>query len=94
MKTKPKDVYTYICVFSTVITSIILICTFLTMYQFKYISQLFNSYMTLQIAIGITMGLWGIRFIVFDKGRKRLVYSTVCIFILVSILFFIIKLVK
>lgn len=93
MKIKGKDFYTYICVFSTFITSIILIFTFLTMYQFKYMGLSFNSYTTFQGALAVTMGLWGIRFILFDKGKKRIIYSIISFLILFGIIFFMSKLV-
>lgn len=91
---KSKDVITGICITAAMITSIIIICTFLTIYQFFYVGQIFNSYYMLQIWISITMMLWGIRFLLYYKGKERFIYSLICITISVSFIFFIINLVK
>lgn len=93
-KVKQKDIMTAICIAVAMITSGIIICTFLTMYQFFYVGQIFNSYYMLQVSVCITMILWGIRFVLFYKGKERYIYFLICITISVSLLFFINNLVK
>lgn len=93
-KVKSKDIVTAICITSAVITSIIIVSTFLTIYQFFYVGQMFNSYYMLQIGVCITMLLWGIRFLLYYKGRERYIYSSICIIITVVFIFFIINLVN
>ena len=91
---KSKDIMTGICVLAAMITSVIIICTFLTIYQFFYVGQMFNSYYMLQIGVCITMMLWGIRFILYYKGKERFIYSLICITISISFIFFISNLVN
>lgn len=42
---------------SAFITSILIICTFLTTYQFYYVGQIFNSYLPIQLGVCITMAI-------------------------------------
>lgn len=93
-KVKLKDIMTAICITAAMITSGIIICTFLTMYQFFYVGQIFNSYYMLQVSVCITMILCGIRFVLYYKGKERYIYFLICIAISVSLLFFINNLVK
>lgn len=93
-KPKSKDIMTAICMVAAMITSVIIICTFLTTYQFIYVGQMFNSYYILQIGVCITMILWGIRFLLYHKGKERYIYFMICITISISLIFFIINLVK
>lgn len=83
-----RDIFTFMCTLATVISSIIIICTFLTQYQFIYVTYIFSNYLALQIAIFITMTLWSLRFFFYRKGRERLVYSGVCILIAIISMFF------
>jgi len=68
------------------ISSIIVICTFLTTYQFYYVNQIFNSYIPLQFSVSATMAILGIRFIMCKSCEKRYTYCaisfTICIFLL------------
>ncbi|NFG62381.1 MULTISPECIES: hypothetical protein [unclassified Clostridium] len=82
---------TLICGF---ITSILIVCTFLTSYQFCYIDQIFNSYLPVQLGICITMLVLTVRFLLNETGRKRIVYSAFSFTISVSLIFFIVNLVK
>ncbi|MBU3137887.1 hypothetical protein KPL39_16720 [Clostridium gasigenes] len=91
---KSKDIVTAICMTAAMITSVIIICTFLTTYQFFYVGQIFNSYYMLQMGVCITMMLWGIRFLLYHKGKERYIYFLICITISVSLIFFIINLVN
>lgn len=93
-KLKSKDIMTAICMIAAMMTSVIIICTFLTTYQFVYVGQMFNSYYMLQIGVCITMGLWGIRFLLYHKGKERYIYFSICTIISVALIFFIINLVK
>ncbi|SJT82140.1 Uncharacterised protein [Clostridioides difficile] len=76
---------TLICGF---ITSILIVCTFLTSYQFYYVNQIFNSYLPVQLGIFIT------RFMINETGRKRIIYSAFSFTISISLIFFIVNLVK
>ncbi|MBN1066714.1 hypothetical protein [Clostridium sp. ZS1] len=82
---------TLICGF---ITSILIVCTFLTSYQFYYVNQIFNSYLPVQLGIFITMLVLTIRFMINETGRKRIIYSTFSFTISISLIFFIVNLVK
>ncbi|MBW6410525.1 hypothetical protein [Clostridium weizhouense] len=77
---------TLICGF---ISSILIICTFSTSYQFHYFGQIFNSYLPVQIGICITMAVLTLRFILNETGRKRIIYSVFSFIISVSLIFFI-----
>lgn len=59
---------------SAFITSILIICTFLTTYQFYYVGQIFNSYLPIQLGVCITMAILAIRFLINETGKKRIVY--------------------
>jgi len=76
------------------ITSILIICTFTTTYQFYYVSQIFNSYLPIQLGVCITMAILGIRFLLNEMGRKRIIYSAVSFIICISLIFFMMNLVK
>ncbi|ATD55983.1 hypothetical protein [Clostridium chauvoei] len=89
-----KDVFTFICTLAVVITSGIIICTFLTIYQFFIIGQIFNSYFLLQLAISITMALWSIRFFIYRKGKERYIYSGAFMLISIIFIFFMSNLIK
>lgn len=73
---------------SAFITSILIICTFLTTYQFYYVGQIFNSYFPIQLGACITMAILSIRFLVNESGSKRILYSAVSFAIAVCLLFF------
>ncbi|WP_294152630.1 hypothetical protein [uncultured Clostridium sp.] len=73
---------------SAFITSILIICTFLTTYQFYYVGQIFNSYFPIQLGVCITMAILSLRFLVNDNGSRRLLYSAVSFVIAVCLLFF------
>lgn len=79
---------------SAFITSVLIICTFLTTYQFYYVGQIFNSYLPLQMGVCITMAILAIRFLFYETGMRRIVYSTFSIIIAISLIFFMTNLVK
>lgn len=88
---KPRDIYTFICTTAAIITSGIIILTFLTTYHFINTMPIYNSYLPLQIGICITMTLWSIRFLLNKKGREKYYYSLICFIICIICLFFILN---
>lgn len=82
-----KRVITILSPLAAVLTSINIILTLLTTYQFIYISEIFNSYYPIQIGLCATMILWGIRFYLFEKGSKKITYPVIC-FLIASISIF------
>lgn len=64
-------------VISALLTSLSIIFTLLTTYQFIYINQIFNSYHPIQLGIVITMMLWALRFLFHENGEKRYAYSII-----------------
>lgn len=79
---------------SAFITSILIICTFMTTYQFYYVGQIFNSYLPIQFGVCITMAVLAFRFLIIETGRKRLIYFAFSLTISISLIFFMINLVK
>jgi hypothetical protein len=79
---------------SAFITSILIICTFITTYQFYYVGQIFNSYLPIQLGVCITMAILSLRFLIMETGKKRLVYFTFSLTISISLIFFMINLIK
>lgn len=79
---------------SAFITSILIICTFMTTYQFYYVGQVFNSYLPIQLGVCITMAVLALRFLVIETGRKRLIYFAFSLTISISLIFFMMNLVK
>lgn len=76
------------------ITSILIICTFTTTYQFYYVGQIFNSYLPIQLGVCITMTILGVRFLLNETGKKRILYASVSFVIAVSLIFFMVNFVK
>lgn len=93
-KLRFKDIFTIICTIAAIITSLIIIGTFLTTYQFKYLGQMFNSYFMLQLGIIVTMSLWGIRFYIYRRGKEKYIYSGIFFSIALIFIFFMMNLVK
>lgn len=87
-----KNLITIACIVGTIVTSGIIICTILTMYQFKNLGQFFNSYHAMQLSGSITMFLWGLRFLLYYKGKQRYLYSIISFFISIGLIFFLNKL--
>jgi hypothetical protein len=79
---------------SAFITSILIICTFMTTYQFYYVGQVFNSYLPIQLGVCITMAVLALRFLLIETGRKRLIYFAFSLTISISLIFFMMNLVK
>lgn len=68
-------------VISVLVAVIAVGCTFLTSYQFMNINYIFNSYLPVQIALGVMMAVWGIRFWINEYGRRRYVYALISVLI-------------
>ena len=66
-----KKIINVITIISAIITSLVVICTFLTSYQFVYIDLIFNSYKPLQISLAITMLLLATNMIVDERKDKK-----------------------
>lgn len=76
-----------LCIIAATITSIVIICTFLTSYQFYYVGSMFRSYLPIQIGVAITMTLIGIKFLLNENGLKRIIYFLFSMIISMMILF-------
>ena len=76
------------------ITSILIICTFTTTYQFYYVGQIFNSYLPIQLGVCLTMMILGVRFLLNETGKKRILYATLSFVIAISLIFFMVNFVK
>lgn len=76
-------------IISAGITSLLILCTLLTSYQFYYFGQIFNSYMPIQIGTATTMGFLTMRFWKNEYGNKKIIYSalslTISIILILSI---------
>lgn len=70
-----------------ILTTLALILTLLTTYQFVYVKY-FNGYYTLQLSIVVTMIIWSINMIVFRKNFKNIVYPITCVLIACVTMFF------
>ncbi|MGL5379660.1 hypothetical protein [Clostridium sp.] len=93
-KIRFKDIFTFICTLSSIATSGIIICTYLTTYQLWYLGKNFDTYFTLQLGISITMFLWAVRFLLYRKGKERYIYFGICITISMIFTLFMISFVK
>ncbi len=76
------------------ITSVLIICTFTTTYQFYYVGQIFNSYLPIQLGVCLTMTILGVRFLLNETGKKRILYAAISFVIAVSLIFFMVNFVK
>ena len=85
---------TILSIVSATITSITIICTLLTTYQFMFVGQMFNSYVPLQFGVSATMAALGLRFILDKSIEKRILYSGISFAISLSLLYFAINWIK
>ena len=83
-----KKLLAILSIVSAIVTCITIICTLLTTYQFIYVGQIFNSYVPIQIMIIVTMIIWGIKFLINEKGWKRVVYTLISLFTAAGCMFF------
>lgn len=72
---------------ATGVAAVIIMCTFLTSYQFINVNYMFNSYLPMQVALGIMMAIWGLRFWIYENGNKRFVYSAISLSLCLVLLF-------
>ncbi|MDY6012793.1 hypothetical protein [Clostridium sp.] len=84
-----KKIINVLSIASSIISGIVIICTFITSYQFIYISDIFNSYLAVQISVAITMILWALRFWLNEYGRKKFFHTSISLAIVVALIFFI-----
>lgn len=84
-----KKIINALSIASSIISGIVIICTFITSYQFIYISDIFNSYLAVQISVAITMILWALRFWLNEYGRKKFFHTSISLAIVVALIFFI-----
>lgn len=84
-----KKAINMLSIASSIIACVVIICTFITSYQFVYLGQMFDSYLAVQVTVAITMLLWAVRFWMNEYGRKRLFHTFVSLAIAVSLIFFI-----
>ncbi|MBD7913125.1 MULTISPECIES: hypothetical protein [Clostridium] len=68
------------------ITSVLIMCTILTSYQFIYIGQLFYSYMPIQIGVATTMIFLAARFWLNENGIKKIGYTALSLSISIILL--------
>lgn len=84
-----KKIINPLSIASSVIAGIVIICTFITSYQFIYIGHIFDSYLAVQISVAITMILWSLRFWLNEYGRKRFFHTLISLAIVIALIFFI-----
>lgn len=71
-----------------ILTTVVLICTLLTIYQFTYIKY-FDTYYTLQWCIFFTMIIWSAKMLESKRDLKNKFYSLLCILFAIANIFFI-----
>lgn len=69
------------------VTSILIICTILTSYEFINIGSIFNSYLPIQIGLAVNMALLSLNYFMKENGRRKLSYSILSLAICVGLLF-------
>lgn len=69
------------------VTSMLIICTILTSYEFINIGSIFNSYLPIQIGLSVNMGLLSLNYFMKENGRRKLSYSILSLAICVGLLF-------
>lgn len=82
-----KRIVNFLSLLSAIITCGLIICTFMTSYQFFYVDQVFNSYMPIQVGASITMALLSLRFWLSENGNNRMIYSIISLAISVMLVF-------
>lgn len=89
-----KKVMNVLSIISVIISIAIIISTFLTSYRYLYINEAFSGYGPLQIAITVTMVIWGIKFWINDNGLRRYIYTFICFILSLASIFFLSNLVR
>lgn len=70
-----------------IFTTIALVLTLLTTYQFIYIKY-FNGYYTLQLSIVVTMIIWSVNMVMAKSNFKNAIYPITCVLIAFVTIFF------
>lgn len=70
-------------------TSIMIIFTILTSYDFLYIGRIFESYLPIQIGLSLNMLLLSLDFFLKENGRRKLQYSIFSFILLVGVVYYI-----
>ncbi|WP_040212411.1 hypothetical protein [Clostridium polynesiense] len=73
---------------SVIYTIFAVIFTILTTYLFVYI-PFFKDYFSIQIGVLMTMIFLALKTLVYERGRKRIIYLSLCIFFIIACIFFI-----
>ncbi|SHJ29913.1 hypothetical protein SAMN05444401_2660 [Clostridium amylolyticum] len=73
---------------TVIYTIFAVIFTLLTTYLFIYI-PFFTNYFSIQIGLLMTMLFLGMRFAFYERGRKRTIYVSLCLFFIMGCIFFI-----
>lgn len=84
-----KKIINLLSIIFSVISGVVIICTFITSYQFMYISNIFDSYLAVQVSVAITMILWALRFWLNEYGRRKFFHTSISLAIVVALMFFI-----
>ena len=84
-----KKMINLLSIIFSVISGVVIICTFITSYQFMYISNIFDSYLAVQVSVAITMILWALRFWLNEYGRRKFFHTSISLAIVVALMFFI-----
>ena len=84
-----KKIINLLSIIFSVISGVVIICTFITSYQFMYISNIFDSYLAVQVSVAITMILWALRFWLNEYGRRKFFHTSISLAIVVAMMFFI-----
>lgn len=82
-----KRIVNLLCIISGIITSVLVMCTFLTSYHFLYVGFIFNYYTPIQIGLIITFLLLTLKFIINEHGKKRIVYFIICLSIIFALVY-------
>ncbi|MGL5416048.1 MAG: hypothetical protein ACRDDY_00080 [Clostridium sp.] len=89
-----RKIINIVAILMSIVSGIVIICTFLTSYQFYYVGEMFNTYFTLQVCLFITMGTWALKFWIEEYGMKKYIYTLICALISLSSIFFIVSSVR
>lgn len=84
-----KKIINLLSIIFSVMSGVVIICTFITSYQFMYISNIFDSYLAVQVSVAITMILWALRFWFNEYGRRKFFHTSISLAIVVALMFFI-----
>lgn len=72
---------------SVAATVVVILCTFISTHRFMYF-KIFNTYKVLQVCIVSTMGFWAVKLYGTDKGKRKWVYSIICLLFALATIYF------